>query len=122
MDVGRPSKYGPDTLEKARNYLINWKSLGDKIPSNAGLACELGVCRDTVNQWCKEEDKVDFSDIVKEIQVKQERELVNNGLDSTFNSNITKLVLNKHGYHEKQEIDQKGGFTLIIEGKDASTL
>ena len=33
-----------------------------------------------------------------------------NGLNNTFNSAITKLVLGKHGYHEKmdQDITTKG--------------
>jgi hypothetical protein len=40
----------------------------------------------------------------------QSKTLVNNGLNNTFNSAITKLVLGKHGYHEKmdQDITTKG--------------
>jgi len=35
----------------------------------------------------------------------QERTAVNRGLDGTFNSAITKLILHNHGYSDKQAID-----------------
>ena len=31
--------------------------------------------------------------------------LLNKGLTGEFNSNITKLVLGKHGFHDKREVD-----------------
>jgi hypothetical protein len=45
---------------------------------------------------------------------------LNNGLNSKFNSNITKLVLGKHGYHDRaqqadtqiQVIVNRGGVVL----------
>lgn len=46
--------------------------------------------------------------------------LLKNGLNNTFNSNITKLVLGKHGYHDRaqpestqvQVIVNRGGVVL----------
>jgi hypothetical protein len=38
----------------------------------------------------------------------QERTLLNGGLGKDFNPVITKLVLGKHGYSEKQEIQHTG--------------
>lgn len=37
----------------------------------------------------------------------QEQILLNRGLMGAFNSNITKLMLSKHGYSDKQEIDHQ---------------
>ena len=41
------------------------------------------------------------------------------GLKGDFNSTITKLVLGKHGYHDKQDVGLTGGVNVIIEGNDA---
>ena len=35
----------------------------------------------------------------------QQLTLINGGLNNTFNSAITKLVLGKHGFHDKMEQD-----------------
>jgi hypothetical protein len=35
----------------------------------------------------------------------QQKTLVNKGLNNTFNSAITKLVLGKHGFHDKMDQD-----------------
>ena len=35
-----------------------------------------------------------------------------NGLNNTFNSNITKLLLGKHGYHDRQQ--QEGTQVQVI--------
>jgi len=36
---------------------------------------------------------------------RQEQILLKNGLNNKFNSNITKLVLGKHGYHDRPQQD-----------------
>ena len=105
MAGGRPSKYSEELLEKARDYADNFEEYGDLIPTVAGLACELKVSRETIYDWASHEDKKEFSDIVCDIMSSQERKLVNGGIGNTFNAMITKLMLSKHGYSEKQEID-----------------
>lgn len=105
MAGGRPSIYTPKLLEKARDYVLNYANYGDMIPSIAGLACELSISRDTCHAWAKDEDKPEFSDIIRDIAQAQERKLVNGGLSGDLNPQITKLVLAKHGYSDKQEID-----------------
>ena len=103
--VGRPSKYNADLLKQAENYMLGgWKEVNDTIPSLAGLACYLGLSRETVNAWSNE--KPEFSDITRGILALQERELINRGLLKEFDSGISKLVLGKHGYSDKQQIDQ----------------
>ena len=121
--IGRPSKYG-ECLPRAQEYLMGaWRTVGNVVPSRAGLACFLGVNRDTVQEWAKEYD--DFSGIVKGIDTMQEMELSDRGLDGTFNSAITKLMLSKHGYSDRVETDNKssdGSMTpkaTIVIDKDA---
>ena len=102
---GRPSQYTAALVKNAWAYVNGgWEVAGDRVPSVAGLACEIGINRDTCYDWAKHEDKV-FSDILKAIAQKQERELLNNGLDGTFNPPITKMMLSKHGYSDRVETD-----------------
>lgn len=105
MPAGRPSVYGPDILKKARGYLTSFKDMGDPVPSIAGLACVLGVVRETCHAWAKDPGKEEFSDILKELAQRQERELLSNGLAGSFNASITKMMMTKHGYSDKIESD-----------------
>jgi hypothetical protein len=105
MPAGRPSDYTPEIASAAWEYVNGgWMTVGDKVPSVAGLACEIGIHRDTCYSWAEDEDK-EFSDILKAIAQNQERQLINNGLDGTFNPPITKMMLSKHGYSDKVEND-----------------
>ena len=111
--VGRPSDYNEETVPKAIKYCQEYESLGEVIPSIAGLAIYLDITRETVRVWAKEENKKDFSVIVAQILATQEKKLVNSGLKDDFNSSITKLLLTKHGYSDRQELTGKDGESLI---------
>lgn len=101
--VGRPSEL-PAMLIKAEQYLMGeWSVAGDIIPSIAGLACYCGKSREAMYQYQRESSK--FSDILDGILTLQENKLLNGGLGGTMNSTITKLVLSKHNYSDKQEVD-----------------
>jgi len=106
---GRPTKYCEETIKVAREYLENYEKHGDQIPSIAGLAIILGIRRETLHVWAKEEGKEEFSNILGAILAKQENVLINKGLTGDFNSAISKLVLGKHGYHEKVDSTLSGG-------------
>ena len=104
MPAGRPTKYNEGMVESAAAYRDGAYQLdGSVIPSEVGLACHLGVCKATVQTWGAEYPE--FLAILRGIQAKQERLLINNGLAGEFNAAITKLVLGKHGYHERTETD-----------------
>ena len=121
--IGRPSKYG-ECLPRAQEYLMGaWRTVGDVVPSIAGLACFLGVTRECIYEWQRTHDG--FSDICNGLLTIQERELANRGLDGTFNGQITKLMLSKHGYSDRVETDNKssdGSMTpraTVVIDKDA---
>jgi len=101
MQVGRPSKYTPELLDKAESYLTEWENEDDMIPSVEGLSVFINIARSTLYKWS--EEKPEFSDILERINIKQNRVLINKGLSGEFNSNITKLVLGKHGYSDKAD-------------------
>jgi DNA-packaging protein gp3 len=110
--MARPTDYSSDILTKARAYLKSYSKLGEVIPSIAGLALALDLSRETLYAWAKDPDKQEFSDILSDCMAQQERTLVNEGLKGVTNPTITKLMLSKHGYSEKQEIEQKGDITI----------
>mgnify|MGYP001591911622 CR=1 FL=1 len=119
---GRPTKYGPEVLEKIKDYLKNHKKYGDPVPTHSGLADELDISTVTLYEWAKDPKKAEFSNMLGRIKTRQERGLLAGGLEGDLNANITKLMLAKHGYHDKAEIENTGkpqfaGLT-IIHGKD----
>ena len=85
--MGRPTKYNTALLEKAQHYLDNYEEYDEVIPSAVGLALVLDITRATLYAWAKDEDKKVFSDILDNINKKQEQVLLRKGLNNEFNSN-----------------------------------
>ena len=105
---GRPTNYSDELVAKALDYVENFKVYDHMIPSIAGLAKVINRNRSTMYTWSDENNSCyhpEFSDILSRIKEAQECELLNNGLSGDFNAAITKLVLGKHGYHDKQDLD-----------------
>ncbi len=100
---GAPSSYTPELLERAKNYLVNYRDAGDVVPTIAGMAVEIGTTRDACYFWERQEDKPEFAYIMSQLRQIQERGLVNSGLQGEFNSTITKLMMSKHGYVDRVE-------------------
>lgn len=118
--IGRPTKLTKDRIHKAEEYLQQSKDaneiVGDrkpivvwkvKLPTIEGLANYLNVHRDSLYEWDKQDTELGkmFSDIFTRVKQEQAERLVNNGLAGNYNPVITKLLLSKHGYIEKQEQD-----------------
>lgn len=124
METGRPTDYNPEILTQAIAYIDSCEDeirqvvvsegmgglkyqekLKVKLPTIEGLARYLKIHRDTVYAWKKLHSE--FSDIIEELQQKQAERLLSNGLSGDYNPTIAKVLLTKHGYTDKQEIDQK---------------
>lgn len=100
---GRPTKLDDAVMGRAEKYLSSgWREEGDVIPSVEGLSIYLKIDRRTIQRWSA--DDGEFRRIIEELKDKQAKELLNNGLNSSFNSTICKLILSKHGYTEKTEV------------------
>lgn len=100
----RPTKYCKKVQEKADWYANGgYSDCGDVVPSQAGLACELGVTRQTIANWKELHPK--FLDTLQKISVMQERACLAGGLRGELNSSIVKLLLANHGYSERKAID-----------------
>ena len=119
MGVGRPTKLTPELIEKAKTYLAtctvtpietekgNISYVDVKLPKVVSLALYLGISKSTVYDWCQGEDEIakEFSDIVKEVEQKQEEMLIDKGLGGLFQPKTTGMLLSKHGYSERTETD-----------------
>lgn len=78
-----------------------------KLPTIEGLANHLDINKTTVYEW--ESKYPEFSDDISKLRQSQAEELINNGLAGTYNPAITKVLLTKHGYVEKNETDLTSG-------------
>lgn len=134
--MARPTKLTLELIEKAKGYLSTCEDsvietskgglsyVNVKLPMVADLAIYLGINKDTVYDWCKVVDgednnlKQQFSDIVKEVNHEQEKRLVNKGLGGLYAPKIAGMVMSKHGYSEKQEIDHTTKGDKINEKSD----
>jgi len=101
---GQPTKYNESILAIANGYIDNYNIKYDHaIPSVAGLAVILKVCRTTIYNWSNQPENTDFLYTLSRIATSQEFKLLNDGLNGGFNPQITKLVLVNHGYSDKTE-------------------
>ena len=115
MAAGQPTKCTPELLKKTRDYIDNYEEYGDLVPSVAGLSVELGISRESAHKWKREpETYPEFSYMLTEMLAIQERKLLSGGLGGNMNSNITKLMLCKHGYSDKQETNLTGDLTTGV--------
>lgn len=113
---GRPTDLTPEATEKALEYVNGaYQSNGEPVPSIAGLAVYVGTSRKSIYEWIKKSE--DFRDIYENVLARQELALVSGGLSGNLNSTITKLMLTKHGYSDKQETELSGpaGGPLVSE-------
>ena len=101
--IGRPTKYNDDLQALADEYIFKYKDVGDVIPSRVGLCCYLGISKRVSYEW--ETIYPAFLHTLCSIETLQERTAVNRGLDNTFNSAITKLILYNHGYSDRQDLN-----------------
>ena len=114
--MARPIEYTTRHTELAIEYLDSCKDsyterdkLKVKLPSIEWLARHfqkenIPVHRSTIYEW--KETYPEFSDILEAILSEQAERLINSSISWEYNSNIAKLLMGKHWYSDKQEIDQ----------------
>lgn len=118
MPGGRPSKYTKEVAQKCRDYLAgNWDDGESHFPSQVALSRHLDVVLSTIDKWRHDEDKPEFSDILDKIKARQREILIHKGLAGDFNSAICKLVLGKHGLHDKVDENQTGDIKITVTNK-----
>ena len=80
-----------------------------------GLAVHLEVGRATIYPWA--DQRPEFRDILEALLAAQGSQLIWNGLKGEYNPTITKLLLTKHSYTDRQDITS-GGKPLLVSADD----
>ena len=104
MPAGRPTKYTPEIVQEAWDYIENYADHKHMIPSVIGMSKVINIASSTLYDWSNQ-DNNEFSEILREVNDSQQFALLNGGLSGEFNSNITKLALGKHGFSDRQDIN-----------------
>lgn len=115
--AGRPTSYTPEVIAEAEQYLVDYREKhGQVIPSVVGLCKVINRGKTTVYNWIDDKSdvyQVEFRDIVDKILEYQEIDLVSGGLSNAYNASISKLLLTKHGYSDKQETEHRGAMEIV---------
>ena len=111
--AGRPTKYNQKIQQKADEYVAG-AHIGaqDPVPSVAGLACYLDANKQTLYNWADQHPQ--FLDTLERCKERQEKLALMGGLTNEFNASIVKLLLNNHGYSDKQQVEHSGNMPLSI--------
>lgn len=73
-----------------------------ELPTPAGYAFAIGISKTTLNAWRKAH--AEFAEAYEIAMQFQEHMAVIHGYRDESNANITKLILNQHGYTEKSVV------------------
>ena len=116
--AGQPTKYRDTFPAKVQEYITECTREEEgkevELPTRVGFSIKLKVSRDTVDSWSKTYPK--FSDALKKLDGAQKKELINRGLNGTYNSTITKLILSSnHGMCERKHIEGDMAINVIID-------
>lgn len=124
--MGRPTELTEDIIEKAEVYLESYSENNEAIPTIAGLSKHCGLSRSIMYKWVAvefpNEIQSQFLDIFHDVQQEQEIRLLSGGLSGDYNATITKLMLTKHGYSDKQETELSGPGGSPIEVDNSITV
>lgn len=118
---GRNTVFYKGIAQKARDYVESVLSgetrLKEVVPTYEGIAVYLGVSKRTLEKWRdgelpedlkKEENKEELDDLLNTFSLVKDLQalvLLNRGLDKTFDSTTTAILLSNHGYVRKTESD-----------------
>lgn len=119
-DKGAWTTCTPKVKRKARTYLDGAFLEDEVIPTAAGLAIYLGHRRRRMWEWAEHDEE--WADFMAELKETQEKYLVAGGLSDKFNSQITRLILAKHGYYGTVElVDKRKAQNALDEFNAANT-
>lgn len=133
VTVGRPTDCTTEVVMKAMEYVSRTyphEATKEVIPTIEGLSLHLGVARRTIYLWLEKDENVEFIHIYDQLMSKQGKETLNGGLNGDFNPVMSRLVMTKHDYSDKQDITSNGkelktipiaGMRIINEQEDDST-
>jgi|TARA_R110000803_G_scaffold184097_1_gene246417 hypothetical protein len=102
--MSRPTKYTPEILAKAKEYLNCYETA---VPSRQSLALYLDVALSTIDLWDKEH--AEFSGTLRRIKYTQFEKTLDGGLRGELSASISKLIMHNHGYTDKVDTTSSDG-------------
>ena len=122
-DMARPTLYNQETVDKAWAYAKGeWETVYDHaVPSVVGLCQAINRSRSVIYNWANDTEK-EFVDILAYINEQQEIITFTRSLRGDYNATIAKLLLGKHGYHDKQDNTLSGPDGKAIETDNKYTI
>ena len=123
--IGRPTEYDPIFVDKLEDYLETTGREQTSLPTIEGFAIYLDVVKSTLYEWAK--DHKEFSNALREILLRQAKQLIDDGIygGKEVNSTIVKLLLQaNHGMKERSDVttDDKQLPTPIYGGKAVDSI
>ena len=110
MPGGRPTKYNDEILIQSFLYCRDFhkrnadlNKFREAAPSIVGLARFINISRETIYQWAKDEDKPEFSDIVRTLEEDRELILLNKALYKELSDKAAGIALSIIGIREIKE-------------------
>jgi len=101
--MARPTKYTPELLDKADDYLNNW--IGRRLfPSHQDMCLQLKISESTLYDWAGKHEE--FSEILARVKLTQFVVTMDGGMSGEMNANLVKLLMGKHGLSDKSVVDQ----------------
>lgn len=107
MPGGRPTTYDQETIDSGWAYVDQYQKYGHAFPSVVGLCKVINRSRTTIYDWASQDDN-EFSYILEAINESQELVAWDKGMTGDYNASLVKLLLGKHGYHDKQDNSVSG--------------
>lgn len=103
--VHQNSKWCPDMLEKAQYYLESWdkEPFDDSIPMLCAMYVYCGIDKNTGSSYQKKYES--WKSICDRIMTMQEHVLIDKGLKKVNETQLTKLLLMKHGHNDRVAMD-----------------
>lgn len=100
--IGRPTKYDPRLISRAREYIKKAKKKGD-FPTIEQLAVVLGVSVRVLYDW--EAEYPDFLQAMEALRESQRHMLLTNGLSGKYNSRFAIFLLKaSHKMRENEPV------------------
>ncbi len=119
MPAGAPTKYSEDVLKLAYDYVERWAEFGT-VPQIARLALHCGISKTALYEWIKRPDRKELADVYARVKAMQEAALIDGGLTRDYDSSLSKLLLKKHGYDDKQEVNHTSSDGSMSPNKEMS--
>ena len=119
--MARPTKLTTEIIRDVKGYMVMCAEKS-RLPTIEGLAFVLNLNKGTIQEWRKpyyptntqitetENQELvqlhtEFSALVDMMLNQQADQLIDRGLNETYNASITKLLLTKHGYRDAVDTD-----------------